>query len=403
MAERLVRLMHNTKGVGYIVNTLHHTPASTVNALHFQQPLRLMHSVEWMHSINHWFMLCTDPHAELNLVLEQAGVGTTETTPALLLEESALFAGLGHIVNNVKTARAACNKCGRAQAYLDAIAALPGKPVVPSTTLPAPAPATTHLTHQPPVSAHHPPVSTIPTPITTAQPPVSAAAPPVSAPQPPVAAAAPTAPIPNPLAFTSLLNPAPIPNPIPISALLNPAPIPTCPTRAAAIAGVAAAAAAAAAPTPTTGDEEEGYDEMAQEELAAIEEEEGHWRALGKLVRETCGSTIRQAMKAHTTPLFDAHRARLAAAKQKAEEVQAFTPASDDADDDDEEYTSVESSLPHSYGLRVVGGGGLCICVRSKSRGCPYSGLSPSIAGVESGTFHEIGMQSNYDGDGDGD
>ncbi|KAI8819964.1 uncharacterized protein EV422DRAFT_568411 [Fimicolochytrium jonesii] len=185
------------------------------------------------------------------------------------------------IVNNVNTARAACNKCGRAQAYLDAIAALPGKPVVPSTTLPAPAPATTHLTRQPLVSAHHPPVSTIPTPVSTAQSPVSAAAPPVSAPQPPVAAAAPTAPIPNPFAITSLLNPALIPNPIPISALLNPAPIPTRPTRAAAIAGVAAAAAAAAAPTPTTGHkEEEGYDEMAQEELAMPEEEEGHWRAL---------------------------------------------------------------------------------------------------------------------------
>ncbi|KAI8822222.1 uncharacterized protein EV422DRAFT_614719 [Fimicolochytrium jonesii] len=252
------------------------------------------------------------------------------------------------IVNNVKTARAACNKCGRAQAYLDAIAALPGKPVVPSTTLPAPAPATTHLTRQPPVSAHHPPVSTIPnpsstipTPVSTAQPPVSAAAPTVSAPQPPVAAAAPVAPIPT--------------IPIAISALLNPAPIPTRPTCAAAIAGVAAAAAAAAAPTPTTGDKEEGYDEMAQEELAALEEEEGPWRALGKLVRETCGSTTRQAMKAHTMPLFDAHRARLAAAKQKAEEVRAFTPASDDADDDDEEYTSVESSLPHSESVSSYG------------------------------------------------
>ncbi|KAI8817342.1 uncharacterized protein EV422DRAFT_604418 [Fimicolochytrium jonesii] len=253
------------------------------------------------------------------------------------------------IVNNVKTARAACNKCGRAQAYLDAIAALPGKPVVPSTTRRAPAPATTHLTRQPPVSAHHPPVSTIPTPVSTAQPLVSAAAPPVSAPQPPVAAAAPTAPIPNPLAITSLLNPAPI------SALLNPAPIPTRPTRAAAIAGAAAAAAAAAAPTLTTGDEEEGYVEMAQEELAALEEEEGHWRALGKLVRETCGSTTRQVMKAHTTPLFEAHRARLAAAKQKAEEVRAFTPASDDADDEDEEYTSVESSLPHSESVSSYG------------------------------------------------
>ncbi|KAI8816912.1 uncharacterized protein EV422DRAFT_571214 [Fimicolochytrium jonesii] len=60
-------------------------------------------------------------------------------------------------------------------------------------------------------------------------------------------------------------------------------------------------------------------------------------------------------MKAHTTPLFDAHRARLAAAKQKAEEARAFTPASDDAEDDDEEYTSVESSLPHSESVSSYG------------------------------------------------
>ncbi|KAI8815741.1 uncharacterized protein EV422DRAFT_623950 [Fimicolochytrium jonesii] len=93
---------------------------------------------------------------------------------------------------------------------------------------------------------------------------------------------------------------------------------------------------------------------MAQEELAALEEEEGHWRALGKLVKETCSSTTCQAMRAHTTPLFDAHRARLAAAKQSAETVRAFTPASDDADDDDEEYTSMES-LPHSESVSSYG------------------------------------------------